>query len=268
MATVVPHIIVEIDPNVYPSPSLRSYIEKETLRPMDDVYKALSDGKTYVSRHAKDQYLKYTYVRRLEYRSSSKDSDWARQDMRMFGAGTLARTMADELKQAGIATGITDDGTRNAFIHNMGFTKNNQLEVKEYFVDQTVTQSLLMDSKTAMMQKLPSPEEMFTKSGLVNSSADGFNINNVMSNPALMRKYMNIMQHGSPEAKSYFMNNVIFQNQMNPAMNGGMPNMGMGMGMNPMMMGGFGMQQPMGMNPGMMNPMMGGMPNVGMGYMN
>ena len=110
MATVVPHIIVEIDPNVYPSPSLRGYIEKETLRPMDDVYKALSDGKTYVSRHAKDQYLKYTYVRRLEYRSSSKDSDWARQDMRMFGAGTLARTMADELKQAGIATGITDDG--------------------------------------------------------------------------------------------------------------------------------------------------------------
>ncbi len=265
MATVIPHIIVEIDPNVYPSPSLKSYIEKGTLRPMDDVYKALSDGKTYVTRHTKDQYLRFTYVRRLEYRSSSKDSDWSRQDMRMFGAGTLARTMAEELKQAGIATGITDDGTRNAFIHNMGFTKNNQLEVKEYFIDQTVTQSLLVDSKTAMMQKLPSPDEMFTKSGLVNSSADGFNINNVMSNPALMRKYMNIMQNGSPEAKNYFMNNVIYQNQMNPTMNGGMNiNPGM-MGMNPMMMGGMQGGMMPGMNPGMMGMGMG-MPMMGNGF--
>ena len=261
MSNILPHIILEIDPNVYPSPSLRSYIEKGTLCLMDEVYKAVTDGNSNINKLGKDQHLKYTYVRRAEYRSATKDSDWCRQDMRMFGAGTLAATMSEELKTAGIASGISDDGTRLAFISNMGFTKNNQLEVKEYFVDQNVVQQLLMDGKTALMQKLPSPEEMFTKSGLVGSSGDGFNINSVMSNPALMHKYMNIMQNGTPEAKNYFINNVMYPNQganmmngMFNGMNGGIiPNMGMGMPM-------------MGNQMGMMNPMMGGM-NMGIGQM-
>ena len=188
--------------------------------------------------------------------------------MRMFGAGTLAATMAEELKTAGIASGISDDGTRLAFISNMGFTKNNQLEVKEYFVDQNVVQQLLMDGKTALMQKLPTPEEMFTKSGLVGSSSDGFNINSVMSNPALMHKYMNIMQNGTPEAKNYFINNVMYPNQganmmngMFNGMNGGMNMMGMGM---PMMGNQMGMMN-MGQMPGMGMNMMSAMPGMNFG---
>ena len=129
-----------------------------------------------------------------------------------------------------------------------------------------------MDGKTALMQKLPTPEEMFTKSGLVGSSSDGFNINSVMSNPALMHKYMNIMQNGTPEAKNYFINNVMYPNQganmmngMFNGMNGGMNMMGM---MNPMM---GGMNMGMGQMPGMGMNMMGmGMPMMGnqMGMMN
>ena len=266
MSNILPHIILEIDPNVYPSPSLRSYIEKGTLCLMDEVYKAVIDGNSNINKLGKDQHLKYTYVRRAEYRSATKDSDWCRQDMRMFGAGTLAATMAEELKTAGIASGISDDGTRLAFISNMGFTKNNQLEVKEYFVDQNVVQQLLMDGKTALMQKLPTPEEMFTKSGLVGSSSDGFNINSVMSNPALMHKYMNIMQNGTPEAKNYFINNVMYPNQgvnmmngMFNGMNGGMNMMGM---MNPMM---GGMNMGMGQMPGMGMNMMSAMPGMNFG---
>ena len=268
MSNILPHIILEIDPNVYPSPSLRSYIEKGTLCLMDEVYKAVIDGNSNINKLGKDQHLKYTYVRRAEYRSATKDSDWCRQDMRMFGAGTLAATMAEELKTAGIASGISDDGTRLAFISNMGFTKNNQLEVKEYFVDQNVVQQLLMDGKTALMQKLPTPEEMFTKSGLVGSSSDGFNINSVMSNPALMHKYMNIMQNGTPEAKNYFINNVMYPNQganmmngMFNGMNGGMNMMGMGM---PMMGNQMGMMN-MGQMPGMGMNMMSAMPGMNFG---
>ena len=262
---IAPHIIVELDPNVFPSPSIKSYIKRGSLCPVDDVYKSIVDGSGVVRHFGKDQFLKYTYVRKAEYRSPNKDSDWCRQDMRMFGAGTLAHTMADELRTAGVSAGIADDNTRLAFINNMGFVKNNQLEVKEYFFDQVIIESLLMDGKTGMMQKLPDPEQSFgNASGLVNSSADGFNINNVMSNPALMNKYFNIVRNATPEAKEYFMNNVVNPGAMqNPyQQNYGMYNpMQQQMNASPNTM-----QQPMGVNP-MMGGMGMGMQMPGMGMM-
>ena len=269
LINVAPHIILEIDPNTFPSPSLTGYIKKGTLKLVDDVYRAVCDGDMNVMRKGKPQYLKYTYVKRSEFRVPTKDGDWCRQDMRMFQAATLSKTMESELKAAGIASGIADDNTRLAFISSQGFVKNNQLEVKEYFFNQTVVQNLLVDSKTELMQKLPTPDEMFVKAGMVESAGNGFNINSVMSNPALMRRYMNIMNNGTPEAKTYFVNNVINGGQQplgynygqQMQMNGMMGQIPLSMQQQAMMsnmqMGGM----QMGMNFGMQQPMMGmGMP--------
>ena len=265
LINVAPHIILEIDPNTFPSPSLTGYIKKGTLKLVDDVYRAVCDGDMNVMRKGKPQYLKYTYVKRSEFRVPSKDADWCRQDMRMFQAATLSKTMESELKAAGIASGIADDNTRLAFIQSQGFVKNNQLEVKEYFFNQTVVQNLLVDSKTELMQKLPTPDEMFVKAGMVESAGNGFNINSVMSNPALMRRYMNIMNNGTPEAKTYFVNNVINGGQQplgynygqQMQMNGMMGQIPLSMQQQAMMsnmqMGGM----QMGMNFGMQQPMMG-----------
>ena len=259
---VAPHITMELDPDSIMSPSVKGYIEKNTLVPMDDSYRAIVEGVVPTGRRSIEQHLKYNYVRKSGYRDPNKKTDWYRQDMRMFYAGTIVRTMANELKTAGISNGIRDENTRLTFIANMGFTKCNKLETKEYFVNQAVIASLLMDGKTFTMQKMASPDQLFTTSGMVSSSGDGFNINSIMSNPILMQKYYNIMQNGTPEAKDYFVNRVMgFGNQQyNPMM--GMQQPGMGMGMNPMMNANSGMPNFPNMNMGgMQMPMMGmGMP--------
>jgi hypothetical protein len=214
-----------------------------------------------------EQYFRYTYVRIPTYRRNN--SDYLRHDMRMFNLGTIVKRMAAEIKELGLQNAIADNGTRLAFIQNIGFVKSTQLEVKEYFVNQSIVTSLMMDSRTMMFNKLPDPDSMFAKGGIVDANATG-GMNNVLMNPTVLQKYMNIMNNGTQEARAYMAG--VLQQQYAQA-NGGMsqqmpsvgamgmpmqPMAGMGMAMQPPMMGGVGMQPQMGMGMGMpMNGMMG-----------
>lgn len=259
---IPPYIIVEIDPNAFPSPALQSYIERGTLCKMDNSYKLIVEG-SKANLNAVDKSLKYSYIRRPEYRQGS-NLDRMRQDRRMFNAGTLIVRMSNEIKQAGLSNTIRNPEVRKAFIENMGYIEATQAEIKQYFVNQSIVAAMMSDGYTARLTERID-ENMFNSSKMVSDSNSGFGMNNVLMNPAMMMKYNSIMQNGSPEAKDYFMRMMredyqqkmqdymtqhqgtqgqIFsqnpqQNTFNPMM--GMNNFGMGMGMNPSMaMGGFG----------------------------
>ena len=241
---IEPYIIVECDPNNFTSPSIKNYVERGSLLPMNDTMRQIIGGSTFRPGKGVEQYLRYSYVRRPEYRT--KDSDSLRHDMRMFSAGTLIRTMTDEIKRAGIQNTIRDPDVKNRFIANMGYVKSRQAEIKEMFMDQTAVTSLLYDSKTSLLRKhIEADGNMFQKTQMVTDSTTGIGINNILTNPNLLGKYQRIMENGTPEAKQY-MTNLMYQS--NPIMASQFQ-----------MMSGVGMQNPgfpqMGM--GMMNPMMG-----------
>lgn len=261
---VTPYIIVEIDPNTFPSPALQSYIDRGTLCKMDNSYKLIVEG-SKANLNAVDKSLRYSYIRRPEYRQGS-NLDRMRQDRRMFNAGTLIVRMSNEIKQAGLSNTIRNPEVRKAFIENMGYIEATQAEIKQYFVNQSIIAAMMSDGYTARLTERID-ENMFNSSKMVSDSNSGYGMNNVLMNPAMMMKYNSIMQNGSPEAKDYFMRmmredyqqkmqdymmqhqgtqgqvfsqNPQQRNMFNPMM--GMNNFGMGM--NPMMNGfGMGMHQ-------------------------
>lgn len=240
---VEPYVIVECDPNNFTSPSIRNYVSRGTLVPMNDTMRQIIGGSSFRPGKGVEQYLRYSYVRRPEYRT--KDSDSLRHDIRMFSAGTLIRTMTDEIKRAGIQNTIKDPDVKNRFIANMGYVKARQAEIKEMFMDQTVITSLLYDSKTSLLRKhIEADGNMFQKTQMVTDSTTGIGINNILTNPNLLYRYQRIMENGTNEAKQY-MNNLMYQS--NPVAAAQMQ-----------MMSGFGMQNPNFPQMGMMfNQQMG-----------
>ena len=261
-STIAPYIVVDIDNNLFPSPSIATCIERGLLCKLDNTYRSIIEGTRYVQ-NGVNRELRYSYVRRPEYRGS-KDIDYMRQDKRMFNTGSLITRMADEIKQAGLANTIRQPEVRNQFIQNMGYVEATQVEIKQYFVNQTTVNAMMTDGLTYSLTERVD-ENMFNASKMVSDSGMGMGMNNVMMNPNLMSRYANIM-NGSPEAKDLFrriMNDEYQQNMMDMMThmsqqngNGNIFNPAMMNGMNPMMMGGMpgmmGMGMPMGM-PGMMN---------------
>ena len=251
---IPPHIIIECDQNVFMSPSIRNYINDESLIPVDESYKQMVYGSQYQSNRGVEQFKRYCYVRLPEYRTRQSDS--MRTDLRMFSTSTLVKKMSDEIKQAGIQNTIADPNVRNLFIKRMGFVKCHQAEIKEYFFNQSMVSSLMIDANTICMRKHIEADSMFQASNMVTDQNLGIGINNIFTNPALISKYQRIMTNGTEEAKQYMMGTMFNQNpnmyyqmqSMNP--NGFDQQMNNVVGMNPMM--------------GMTNPMMG-MP-MGMGF--
>lgn len=264
LSSVAPHIVVDVDNNLFPSPSLITCIERGELCKLDNTFRSIIEGTRCVQQGVNRE-LRYSYVRRPEYRGS-KDIDYMRQDKRMFNTGSLITRMADEIKQAGLANTIRNPETRNQFIQNMGYVEATQVEVKQYFVNQTTVNAMMTDGLTYSMTERVD-ENMFNSAKMVSDSNVGLGMNNVMMNPNLMARYANIM-NGSAEAKDLYqriirdeyqqkmmdmMMHVSQQNGngniFNPAMNGGM---NMNPMMNPMMGMGMGMMGGMNMMPGMM----------------
>ena len=246
---IPPHIILECDQNAFMSPSIRNYINDESLIPVDESYKQMVYGSQYQSNRGVEQFKRYCYVRLPEYRTRQSDS--MRTDMRMFSTSTLVKKMSDEIKQAGIQNTIADPNFRNLFIKRLGFVKCHQAEIKEYFFNQSMIASLMIDANTIGMRKHITADSMFQASNMVTDQNLGIGINNIFTNPALISKYQRIMSNGTEEAKQYMMGTMFNQN----------PNMYYQMqGMNPL---GFDQQMNnVGMGMGMMNPMMGGMPGM------
>ena len=246
---IPPHIILECDQNAFMSPSIRNYINDESLIPVDESYKQMVYGSQYQSNRGVEQFKRYCYVRLPEYRTRQSDS--MRTDMRMFSTSTLVKKMSDEIKQAGIQNTIADPNVRNLFIKRLGFVKCHQAEIKEYFFNQSMIASLMIDANTIGMRKHITADSMFQASNMVTDQNLGIGINNIFTNPALISKYQRIMSNGTEEAKQYMMGTMFNQN----------PNMYYQMqGMNPL---GFDQQMNnVGMGMGMMNPMMGGMPGM------
>ena len=241
---IPPYVIVELDPNIYPSPSVRSYIERGTLCKMDDTFKNIIDG-VHTQKKISYRSMKYSYVRRPEYRDNSSSLDHMRQDIRMFSAGTIIHRMANEIKQAGIANTIRNEEVKNTFIANMGYVEATQAEIKMYFVNQSLLFSLMSDGATYnLLEHIDS--DVANAAKMVSNSNMGNGVNNVFMNPGAMNKYMNIMRNGSPEAKDYLnklMADDYRQRMMDMQMNANQANTGnvFGMinpnqfGMNPMM---------------------------------
>jgi hypothetical protein len=209
----VPHIIIEIDPNSYTSPSIRHYIRNKALLPVDKLYRATLEGKdsnnlfnfytsNYVGKH-----LKYVYMKRNANRDEKSSRDFMRRDIRKFNAASLKSSMAEEIKAAGLQMGINDDTQRLIFIRNMGFTEATQLEIKEYFMNQGIVQQILLEGQTILLPKAVNPDSMFNQGGIVNSSGNNlWSINDPMHNP-LFRAKMERIRSGymTPEANEFYM---------------------------------------------------------------
>ena len=250
-ATIPPHVVVEIDANTYFSPSLLSYIEKKSLVPMDTFYKMQIEDRYFPSNSMKppvEQHHRYSYIRKVEYRV--KDKDCMRWDMRMFQPGTLINRMAEEIKQAGLQDSIFDDNVRMTFIYNMGYAKATQLDIKEFFVSQSLLSLLMTDAGTISLTKMVDPKD-YLNTKMVADTTSGRNINNILLNPSALNRYQNIMNKGSLEARNY-LQSALYQTQM-----GSMDQMnGMQMQQQMPMNNGMMMQQPMMGMPGMTMPMM------------
>ena len=258
-----PFVVVEVDPSTFPSPSLYSYVERGTLCKVDSAFKSQMTGQMNANQGV-DRNLKYSYVRRPEYRRNN-DIDNMRQDRRMFTTGSLIARMSEEIKQAGLSNTIRNPETKKQFIGNMGYVEATQPETALYFVNRSVLATLMVDGYTMSLQE-HIDENNFNATKMVNDSTMGIGVNNVMMNPNLMMKYNNIMNGGSAEAKDLF-NRMVQEDYQQKMMDMMMNSQGqqaqasvnpnqmpfnpmMGMGMNPMMsmMGGMNMTPPM---PGM-----------------
>jgi hypothetical protein len=219
---VVPHIVVEVDSNNYASPSLSGYIKRNSLVPMDNIYRMQirlpeeeRNMNGYFAPNQTYPHIKSTYVRMPEYRTG-KMFDNIRHDVRKFNAQGLMRMMPEEVNSSGIGQGIYDDNQLRILIENLGFKRATQLEIKEYFMHQGVVEKILLDADTLNMPKAISPEEMYRAGGLVAGSGNDVNtINNALFNPMFNQK-MNRMFNAnnmSPEAKD-FMNEHYARNRM------------------------------------------------------
>jgi NAD-dependent SIR2 family protein deacetylase len=206
-----PHVILEIDPNTYTSPSIRGYVEKKSLIPMNDIFEMQfidqsKAGAFYTSNRIK-QYLKFCYVRREAFRDKYNENDMMRQDIRKFNPKSLIKTMPEEIKAAGLQMSIYDDTVRFNFINNMGYQLANQLEIKEYFFHQGLIQNIMLDGKTLLFSKALEQDSILSKGGIVDSSGNQVNtINDPLYNPIFREKLERIRSgyHITPEANDFF----------------------------------------------------------------
>jgi hypothetical protein len=206
-----PYIIVELDPNNYTSPSIKPYIQRNSLVPMDRYYKSQMIRKKknqniFIVPNAVEHHLRYVYVQQKEFRP--KGVECIRKDIRKFTAKSLMRTMPDEIRTAGLQMGIFNDIQRINFIQNMGFVYATQIEIREYFVNQSIVQGLLLDGQTLLLSKAVDPDSMFNTGGIVDSSDNSLmTINNPLYNP-LFRAKMDRIRCGNvtPEAADFYRN--------------------------------------------------------------
>ena len=271
LANVSPYIVVEIDPNCYVTPAIKSYIDRGTLCKVTPAFNNLVEG-SFTNRGV-DKYLRYYKIRRPEYRQDGSSLDFQRQDLRMFQVGTLINRMGKEIKECGLSNTIRNHDVRETFIRRFGYVNANQAEIKKYYVNDLIVSQILNDGFTLCLQKHADADGFMQKTAMVTDSNAGIGINNILNNPSIYARYNNIMANGTKEAKAY-LNSMLWEQQnqfmMDYAMNHsnapqnagsmfaqGNPNMAMGM--SPMMGGGM---------PGMMNNPMGmGMPGMGMNPM-
>jgi predicted Zn-ribbon and HTH transcriptional regulator len=217
-----PYIVVEIDFNNYPSPTLKHYIERNVLVPVDNIFKAQIKSKTnysdtsdnlfFTTNFQVPQYLRYSYIRKPEFRKIK--NDYMRRDMRKFNANSLIKLMPEEIKAAGLQLGIYDDIQRKVFITNMGFVRATQLEVLTYFVSQGILRQIMLDGETIMLPMAVSPESAFNSGGIVDSSSDSVNTIHAI-NPLFNMKMGRIFNDPniSPEARDFYNNYMIMQRQ-------------------------------------------------------
>jgi hypothetical protein len=128
--------------------------------------------------------------------------------------------MPEEIRIAGLQTGIYDDTQRIIFLQNMGYVYSTQLELKEYFVNQGIVQRLLLDGQTIHMAKAVNPNSIYNAGGIVDSSDNSLiTINNPMYNP-LFRAKMDRIRFGdmTPEAADFY-NSFMRQKQQEAMQN-------------------------------------------------
>jgi hypothetical protein len=206
-----PYIMIEIDPNSYTSPSIKYYINRKSLLPVDKVYRMQFESKNlsnfYMTNSVK-KHLKYCYVKKENYRNKNNDRDYMRHDIRKFNAKSLISTMPEEIKIAGLQSGIFNDAQRQLFIMHMGFVYATQLEIKEYFLHQGIIQRIMLDGNTLLMPKAVNPDSIYNGSGIVNSSGnDVQTINSAMFNPHFRAKMDRIVSGNiTPEANDFYRN--------------------------------------------------------------
>jgi hypothetical protein len=210
MRDKVPSVVIEVDPNSYTSPSLKNYVDKKSLIPMNNIYRSMLEGSNpsnfYSQMYSKPQHLRYVYVRKNEFRNKGNDRDFMRRDIRKFNAVGLKRMMPEEIMAAGMQSGIEYDNQRLVFIANMGFSYATQLETKEFFFDSGTIQRILLDGQTILMPKAVNPDSVFNNGGIVSSSDNTINtINNPMFNPIFRSKIERIRSgHITPEANDFY----------------------------------------------------------------
>ena len=259
MATEAPYIKVELDPNNYFSPSLLKLISRGILLPVDSTYRIITSGNTQMYRpQGIEKHLTKTYVRRPEYRPVVHGpEDEQRHDVRMFNLGTLLAdpNMRAAIEKAGMSISIRDQSQKDLFLANIGYEYCHQFQVKEYYINQSIIASIMNDEVTVKLTKMVE-DTMFTNTKLVANSQSGSVFNNIVANPQLAIRYQKLMQNGTKESKDYLrramyqqMYGIDYSDQIRRQQMMGM-NMGM---MNPMMMGGMMPNiQMMGMNNGFM----------------
>jgi hypothetical protein len=203
-----PHIVIELDPNNYPSPSISNYIKQGSLVLMDSMYKShimtRKDKTKLFMANKVEQHLRYNYIRKKEYRE--KEADGMRKDMRKLNAPGLIRMMPEEIKAAGLQKGIYEEVQKNIFIMNMGFIKATQLEIKEYFVHQEIVSRIMLDSNMVLLNKFINPDLVFNQSGIVENSSNQVNsANAAFFNPAFAQKMGRIEKgYVTPEARDFY----------------------------------------------------------------
>ena len=259
MATEAPYIKVELDPNNYFSPSLLKLISRGILLPVDSTYRTITSGNAQMYRpQGVEKHLTKTYVRRPEYRPVVHGpEDEQRHDVRMFNLGTLLAdpNMRAAIEKAGMSISIRDQSQKDLFLANIGYEYCYQFQVKEYYINQSIIASIMNDEVTIKLNKMVE-DTMFTNTKLVANSQSGSVFNNIVANPQLAIRYQKLMQNGTKESKDYLrramyqqMYGIDYSDQIRRQQMMGM-NMGM---MNPMMMGGMMPNvQMMGMNNGFM----------------
>jgi hypothetical protein len=204
-----PYIIFEIDPNSYISPSIKYYVMRKTIVPVDRIYRMQFEGKNlsnFYTVNTVKRHLKYSYIKKDSFRNT--DRDYMRRDIRKFNAKSLSRTMPEEIKAAGLQNGIYNDAQRILFINNMGYVYSTQLEIKEYFIHQGFIQRMMLDGNTLLMPKAINPDSLFNNGGIVNSSGNDVNtINGAMFNPYFRAKMERIASGNiTPEANDFYRN--------------------------------------------------------------
>lgn len=277
LAGVIPHVVVEYDPNTIPSPSLKSYIDRGTFVPVDNAYNLLIEGPNHINTGV-DKFFRYSMVRRPEYRDENKSRDYMRQDLRLFEIGTIIHTMKDEIAKAGLSNTIRNPDIRKQFIANMGYIKATQVEVKKYHINQLELLNIMNDGFTINLPKHIEEDGFMQKTNMVMDSNAGIGFNNIMANPAAFMRYQHIFNNGSTEAKDYF--NRMMMDEQRQRMTEYMSNFnntqqnGAGVirdNIQQVPIGTMNFTQAPQFNPmmgmGMMNPMMGMMGGFGMGPM-